>query len=59
MLREGSFSARCIIVRLMRKLGLSGTHRVKRNRTPIPDPQAARTTGLVKRHFDSLKPNRL
>ena len=38
----------------MRELGLSGAHRGKRNRIPIPDPQAAHTTGLVERHFDSL-----
>lgn len=33
LLREGSDSARCIIERLMRELGLSGPHRGKRNRT--------------------------
>lgn len=38
----------------MRELGLSGARRGKRNRIPIPDPQAARTTGLVERRFDSL-----
>jgi len=38
----------------MRGLALSGAHRGKRNRIPIPEPQAANTTGLVERHFDSL-----
>lgn len=57
--REGTDVARCAIERQIRESGLAGAHRGKRKRTTIADPQALRTTDLVKRHFDPLAPNTL
>jgi len=60
MKREGINAPRCQIERLMRKEGLRGVVRGKRNpRTTCPGKQAVRAPDLVDREFQAGEPNRL
>ena len=57
--RHGHDLARCTVERLMRALGLQGARRLKRVRTTVADPAAARPLDKVQRHFHAPAPNRL
>jgi putative transposase len=57
--RQGIAVARCTVERLMRANGWQGTRRLKRVRTTVPDPAAARAADLVGRQFRAAAPNRL
>jgi putative transposase len=57
--REGIPVARCTVERLMRANGWQGLRRVKRVRTTVADPSAARAPDLVDRQFRVPAPNRL
>jgi putative transposase len=57
--REGIPVARCTVERLMRANGWQGVRRVKKHRTTVPDPAAARAPDLVDRQFRVPAPNRL
>jgi len=60
MKHEGINAPRCQIERLMRKEGLRGVVRGKRNpRTTCPGKQAVRAPDLVDREFQAGEPNRL
>jgi transposase InsO family protein len=59
MKREGFDIARCTVERLMKAMGLKGVIRGKGIRTTIPDDQAYRPLGLVKRQFKAERPNAL
>jgi putative transposase len=57
--REGIPVAKCTVERLMRANGWQGVRRVKKVRTTVPDPAAARAPDLVDRQFRVPAPNRL
>lgn len=58
--RQAVAVARCIVARLMRRLGLSGAVRGDhKRRTTIVEPQASRPADLVQRDFAAPAPNRL
>lgn len=55
--REGIPVARCTVERLMRRNGWRGVTRIKKVRTTIVDPAAARAPDLVKRNFKVDSPD--
>jgi putative transposase len=58
--REGYPVARCMVARLMRRLGLAGAVRGRAfTRTTIPDAMATRPPDLVTRQFTATRPNQL
>jgi putative transposase len=57
--REGIEVARCTVERLMKDLGLQGIRRGKKWKTTTADPAATRPADLVKRRFNSTRPNAL
>lgn len=57
--REGLPVARCTVERLMRRMGIQGVVRGRRQKTTIPDEAAARPADLVKRDFTAERPNQL
>jgi len=57
--REDLPVARCTVERLMRRMGIQGVVRGKRQKTTIPDEAAARPADLVKRDFTAERPNQL
>lgn len=60
MKREGIQAPRCQVERLMRREGLRGVVRGRRNpRTTLPGGQAERALDLVDRKFEAAAPNRL
>lgn len=60
LLREGYQIARCTVARLMKKMGLRGTTRLKTTtRTTWPDLSAPRPADLVDRMFVADRPNQL
>lgn len=57
---KGRDVARCTVERLMREMGIKGlTRALRRVRTTIADPEAARPADLVDRHFAASRPNQL
>jgi putative transposase len=59
LLRQGVEVPRCQVERLMKANGWAGVRRVKKVRTTVPDPAAARPGDLVERQFAVPAPNRL
>ncbi|WP_188190471.1 IS3 family transposase [Nonomuraea sp. SYSU D8015] len=58
--RQGIRVARCTIVRLMKRLGLTGAVRGDhKRRTTLPEPASPRPADLVERDFTANAPNRL
>jgi len=57
--REDLPVARCTVERLMRRMGIQGVVRGKRQKTTIPDEATARPADLVKRDFTAERPNQL
>ena len=57
--RDKIFVARCTVERLMRKMGLRGVVRGKKQITTINDPKQDRAPDLVKRIFKASRPNQL
>ena len=57
--RQGHDVARCTIERLYRQQGWVGALRLKKVRTTIGDPAAARPGDLVDRQFWAARPNQL
>jgi putative transposase len=57
--REGLILARCTVGRLMRRAGLQGVVRGKKQRTTVPDAAAACPQDKVQRKFSADRPNQL
>ena len=57
--REKIFVARCTVERLMRKMGLWGIVRGKKKMTTVSDTKQNRAPDLVKRKFETTRPNQL
>jgi putative transposase len=57
--RQGVPVARCTIERLMRQHGWRGATRLKKVRTTVADPTAARAPDLVNRCFTAARPDQL
>ena len=57
--REGLVVARCTVGRLMRRAGLQGVVRGKKQRTTVPDANAVCPQDKVQRQFHAERPNRL
>lgn len=58
--REKIPTARCVVERLMRELGLEGAVRGKKfKKTTIPDDRSPRPLDLVERNFGAERPNQL
>ncbi len=57
--RERRAVARCTVLRLYQRLGLSGVVRGRTARTTMPEPRAHRPQDLVQRNFTATRPNQL
>ncbi len=57
--REGSYTARCTVARLMREMGLRGVVRGRRVKTTQGDKDGARPLDRVHRQFKANRPNAL
>ncbi|ARQ68824.1 hypothetical protein CAG99_08070 [Streptomyces marincola] len=57
--RRGVEVDRCMVERLMRKLGIEGVIRGQRRRTTAAGPSAPRPPDLVDRDFTAVRPNQL
>lgn len=57
--REEQTVARCIVERLMRRLGIQGARRGKSMRTTVPDTSAPCPLDHVNRQFKAERPNQL
>ncbi|KWT98610.1 hypothetical protein WDL1P1_00613 (plasmid) [Variovorax sp. WDL1] len=57
--REGLIVARCTVGRLMRRAGLQGVVRGKKQRTTVPDANAVCPQDKVQRKFRADRPNQL
>jgi transposase InsO family protein len=57
--RLGVPVARCTVERLMREHGWRGVTRLRKIRTTVADPAAARAPDLVRRHFTATRPDAL
>ncbi|MDH5859292.1 IS3 family transposase [Lampropedia aestuarii] len=57
--REGIYTARCTVQRLMRRLGLQGVRRGQVIRTTVPDGKVVCPLDRVHRQFHADRPNQL